>query len=163
MMAFSIEASVHMPFGGTRREQRRAPDGRGAVRHQALAGLQVVHEQSRPLPCLDPHRTAREALAAHLDVDDRRSAIVHDRGVRNDDSLPFARQQHLDVVCHVASDRITVLIGGARLLEYTGDMSALAIPPGSKFTPAKPFFYAQEGGINVLERWSVSPLRKNKP
>jgi hypothetical protein len=68
-----------------------------------------------------------------------------------------------DVVCHVASDRITVLINGARLLEYTGDMSALAIPPGSKFTPAKPFFYAQEGGINILERWSVSPLSKNKP
>ena len=68
-----------------------------------------------------------------------------------------------DVVCHVASDRITVLIGGARLLEYTGDMSALAIPPGSKFTPARPFFYAQEGGINVLERWSVSPLSKNRP
>ncbi len=67
------------------------------------------------------------------------------------------------VVCHVANDRITVLISGSRLLEYTGDMSALAIPPGSKFTPAKPFFYAQEGGINVLERWSVSPLGKNKP
>jgi hypothetical protein len=67
-----------------------------------------------------------------------------------------------DIVCNVKDDRITVWISGNQLLDYQGDMSRLAIPAGSKFTPAKPFFYAQEGGINVIEKWSVGPLVEQK-
>lgn len=71
---------------------------------------------------------------------------------------PQIRLRSDDVVCNVASDKISVLVGGTPLLQYTGDMSALALPPGSPFAPAKPFFYAQEFGINVINRWSVGPL-----
>ena len=63
-----------------------------------------------------------------------------------------------DVVCNVASDKITVHLNGTLLLQYQGDMSVLALPPGSPFLPAKPFFYAQDRGINVIDRWGISPL-----
>ncbi|MBC7855111.1 MAG: hypothetical protein IAF94_16900 [Pirellulaceae bacterium] len=70
---------------------------------------------------------------------------------------PQIRLRSDDVVCNVSSDKITVLISGQPLLQYTGDMSALALPPGSPFAPAKPFFYAQEFGINTIDRWSIGP------
>lgn len=65
-----------------------------------------------------------------------------------------------EVICNVANDKITVLVGGTQLLQYSGDMSALAIPPDTKNVPDRPFFYAQEFGINTIDRWSVGPLVK---
>ena len=61
-----------------------------------------------------------------------------------------------DVVCHVAADKITVLINGTQLLQYSGDMNVLDLPP--KLASSKPFFYAQEGGVNTVDRWSIGPL-----
>ncbi|MCE9528535.1 MAG: hypothetical protein K8R36_21025, partial [Planctomycetales bacterium] len=55
-----------------------------------------------------------------------------------------------DIVCNVADDKITVLIDGEKLLQYSGDMSLLALPPNAKYPPSKPFFYAQQCGINVI-------------
>ena len=70
-----------------------------------------------------------------------------------------------DVACHVASDKISVYLNGSLLLQYEGDMTALALPPGSPFLPAKPFFYAQDRGINVIDQWGVGPLvqRESQP
>ena len=71
---------------------------------------------------------------------------------------PQIRLHSDDVVCNVANDKITVTINGAPLLQYQGDMSVLALPPGSPFLPAKPFFYAQDRGVNVIDQWGVGPL-----
>jgi hypothetical protein len=63
-----------------------------------------------------------------------------------------------DIVCNVTRDKITVWVSGTQLLQYTGDMSDLALPSDAKYPPSKAFFYAQQCGVNVIDRWSVGPL-----
>lgn len=71
---------------------------------------------------------------------------------------PQVKLRSDDIVCNVTKDKITVWVSGSQLLQYTGDMSVLALPSDAKYPPSKAFFYAQQCGVNVIDHWSVGPL-----
>jgi hypothetical protein len=143
--AYSLQARVKRKF---------VEDSKGNPAGFVMFGL--THKGNRFALVLDevsPTGGRRAYLTMGSAGESQNSSVVY---------YPQMKVQAHDIVCNVADDKITVLINGQKLLQYSGDMSLLALPPNAKYPPSKPFFYGQQCGINVIEKWSIGPLVEEK-